>query len=129
MAGTTSAQGDYYDQAVAHFTAHPEEIEEAWKTEGGVTGTHRFGRLFSHLSTDRTDGYCGCPSMVKAGAVAASAPLTKAVRALPLLPARFDGSEEPGECDPLTVESLPAFAAAQRLADDMLGRTPPQVPA
>lgn len=124
---------DFYDRAVEYFTAHPEAIAGAWIDGGRYVKDCCFSELFAGLSPGRAvepfpwqeDKYCGCPAMVKGGYDAWTAELTAAVRDLPL-PSAPEADRR--EAETFTAADLPAFAAAQRLADRMLGRTPPTVP-
>lgn len=103
----STATKDKYDEAIEYLTAHPDEMPDAW----GDTSEHKAGCLFAYLG-DLGDTVCGCPTMVKNGFRSTSVlELTTAVRADPRIPRRVDD---------ITVESLPAFADIQRLADKLI---------
>lgn len=100
---------DKYDLAIEYFTEHPEEIQHAWNEPFSA----RHGCLFVFLRDDLHFN-CGCPTQVKShNREAQTKELTQAVRALDLPSMPLD----------ITVDNLPAFAEAQRLADRMLNRT------
>ncbi len=105
---------DKYDEAIAYFKIWPREIPSAWDN----FGHHKHGCLFQFLTPDGVrdpNMKCGCPTMVRAGVWDAfTSELAEAVKA---------DDRIPSDRDHITVESLPAFAEIQRLADRTIRNT------
>lgn len=99
--------GDIYDDEVARLTANPKLIYYSWL---------RAEPLFGFMTKDRnSEGLiCGCPAMVKFenyGVAATALPgLREMIKALPLKNPK----------DSIIVDSLPFYAQAQRLGDQMI---------
>lgn len=103
---------DKYDDAIAHFTAHPEQIRDAWEHPW----VHPAGCLFLHcgdvLDDDKQGGRCGCLTQIRAcdTYVGPTPKMTKEIRKderIPLHP------------DEIQVEHLAAFAEWQRKIDPL----------
>lgn len=94
---------DKYDRAIAYLTKHPERIFESWclNNKRGQCLFVPLGKRFE----------CGCPVEVKKGFPAGNVAVKNAVLANGLIPARFQD---------ITIESLPAFAKIQRMADRLI---------
>ena len=109
---------DWYDDAVAYYQKHIDQCKEAWVKPREVP----YGLLFGFLNDGRASYLgAGCPSQVMGGDDAQTPELTKAIRAIEGLPPVIDDNEPE-----FTKENLHTFAIAQRIADKMLNRTPPE---
>lgn len=120
---------DKYDDAVAHLTARPGQIEDAWNHPY----EHEAGCLFGYCCRSDewdpnivakalgTDGFvtCGCLTQVRrsktrsAPYVAGTADLTREIQ---------DDDRIPDAPSHISVEDLPVFAEWQRRLDKELGR-------
>jgi hypothetical protein len=111
---------DAYDQAVEYLTENPGGIVQAWVE--GPNGDAETCRLFGFRGVPGACLFqyvgCGCLTMIRRDEwrAAFSAELTVAIRGDLRLPLDQKG---------ITVDHLPIFAAYQRRADAIKGRTPP----
>lgn len=105
---------DKYDDAIEYLTEHPHEISFAW----AHSQSHHAGCLFQFVTPDglpfgwakESRGLsCGCPVQIRGwDYVSTSEHLTDLIR---------EDNRIPSDEESITVESLPAFAEIQRLAD------------
>jgi hypothetical protein len=105
---------DKYDEAVAHLTAHPDEIYEAWMS----AQDHTYGCLFRFLPNEHN-----CLTMLRSEPWNGRSELSRRAAKDERLPTtrQFLG-EKTARIEPTwTLEqrlaSLPVFAEYQRLAD------------
>lgn len=109
---------DYYDDAVAYLTEHPECIGKAWMLHRHVSeiGGLLFGFVTPSREMSRVE--CGCLTTIRCDDddVAWTKSLTQAIRADERIPSKDKD---------ITPETLPVFAEWQRKIDRELNRTPP----
>lgn len=105
---------DKYDSEIERLQAIPDQDFElkAHKSWLNPDILFRFLTPDGHSRNRPDGGGCGCPTMVKNGAVAWTDELTDFVRSLDL----------PADGRSMTKAHLPLFAEAQRAADRMLNR-------
>lgn len=103
---------DKYDDAIEYLTKHPDRIRECWRNPSRTDA----GCLFAFITPDGWHASvggkaCGCPTLIRADATFSPAwtpELTEIIR---------NDERIPKHEAHITVESLPAFAEIQRLAD------------
>lgn len=98
---------DIYDEEIARLTANPDDIEESW---------NHYHPLFELIDAR---GICCCPTQFKGCKEIYGGKVD------PLVAKKiFEDERIPTNVKYITVESLPAFAEVQRLADNIYGKIP-----